>query len=273
MDLRLAVAAAIGCAVCNAVAAILQKTSSDKVAFIRRYDLGIFIRLLRQWPYAAGLFLDLLAGIGVLIAVNRLPLFAVQAIIACSVVLTALLERVFLHRQLRWQTYAAAVVVLVGLFGVALAAHTENTAVVSTPTRNMIAVLPLVLVAIGAMAMRVRHKAGAFILAGLSGCAFGGDSIAGRVIVYPHPVWYVAANPLFWAVIAYGVVGLVLFTAALQRTLATVVNGVMTSMQTIVPLVVGIAILGDTARGGLWFPLWAGCLLVTTGCVYIAYTG
>ncbi len=272
MDSRLAVAAAIGCAVCNAVAAILQKTSSDKAIFIRRYDLGIFIRLLKQWPYATGLLLDLLAGVGVLIAVNRLPLFIVQAIIACCVVLTALLERIFLHRRLRWRTYAAAVMVLLGLSGVALAAHTESTAVVSATTKNMIAALPLLLATVGAIAMRVQHKVGAFILAGLSGCAFGGDSIAGRIIVYPHPLWHVAANPLFWAVIAYGVVGLILFTAALQRTLATVVNGVMTSMQTIVPLIVGIVVLGDTARGGLWFPLWAGCLLVTTGCVYIAYT-
>jgi drug/metabolite transporter (DMT)-like permease len=272
MGIELAVGAAIGCAVCNAVAAILQKTSSDKAALIRGYDVGIFVQLVRQWPYAIGLVLDLGAGICTLIAVNKLPLFIVQAIIACCVVLTAFLERIFLHRILRLQTYVAALVVLAGLVCVATAAHGESTATVSAGVKYTLAVLPLLLAIIGAVVVRIRSRAGAFILAGLSGCAFGGDSIIGRIMVYPHPLWLVVENPLLWSLIAYGVIGMFFFTAALQRTLATIVNGLMTSTQTIVPLIVGVALLGDTARNGLWLPVWIGCLLVTAGCFYIAYT-
>lgn len=272
MSIEIAAGAAVGCAVCNSVAAILQKTSSDKAAAIRGYDVGIFMQLIRQWPYATGIILDLAAGVFTLIAVNRLPLFIVQAIIACCVVLTAFLERIFLHRVLRLQVYIAALVVLIGLMFVASAAHGESAATVSTTLKYTLASLPLLLAVIGAVVVRVERKAGAFILAALSGFAFGGDSILGRVIVYPHPIWLVVERPIFWSLIAYGVIGMFFFTAALQRTLATIVNGLMTSTQTVVPLIAGIVLLGDTARNGLWLPVWIGCLLVTGGCFYIAYT-
>ena len=272
MGIELAVGAAIGCAICNAVAAIMQKTSSDKAALIRGYNVGIFVQLFRQLPYAAGIVLDLAAGVFTLIAVNRLPLFIVQAIIACCVVLTAFLERIFLHRILRVQTYIAALVVLIGLIGVASAAHGEGTATVSPTLKYTFAALPLLLAIIGAVVVRTERRAGAIILAALSGCAFGGDSIIGRIMVYPHPIWLVIEKPLFWSLVAYGVIGMFFFTAALQRTLATIVNGLMTSTQTLVPLIIGVSLLGDTARNGLWLPVWIGCLLVTGGCFYIAYT-
>ncbi|HUB93148.1 MAG TPA: hypothetical protein VMB52_01450 [Verrucomicrobiae bacterium] len=272
MNTGLAVGAAIGCALCNAAAAILQKVSSDKVSAIRTYDTKILIRLLRQLPYASGLLLDLLAGILTLIAVNRLPLFAAQAIIASCVVVTAFLERVFLKHELRRSTYYAAGVVLAGLACVALAAHGERTATVSLALRCVLIAMPLVIAALGLGVLKFDHKLGAFLLAVLSGCAFGGVSIIGRVLTYPNPIWLTAKNPLLWSLIAYGALGMFFFTAALQRTLATVVNSVMTSAQTVVPLVVGILLLGDTARNGLWLPLWFGCLLVVAGCTYIAYT-
>ena len=272
MNTGLAVTAAIGCAICNAVAAILQKISSDKARTMRTYDVGVLVRLFRQVPYSLGIVLDLIGGVCTLLAVNRLPLFVVQAIIACCVVLTAFLERIFLKRKLHGRTYYASLIVLAGLVCIATAAHSEKTAVVGTDLRYTIAFLPLLLIAIGAVAIKAEHRASAFVLAALSGCAFGGVSIIGRILVYPHPLWLLAKDALPWSLVVYGALGIFFFTAALQRTLATVVNGVMTSAQTVVPLIIGVTLLGDTARHGLWLPLWLGCLLVTCGCAYIAYT-
>lgn len=272
MNTGVALGAAVACAVCNAGAAVLQKISSDKASAIRKYDLGIFVRLLRQMPYVLGILLDLFAGIFTLIAVHTLPLFVVQAIIASCVVLTAFLERVFLRHTLRMQTYYATAIVLVGLVCLAAASHSEKTAVVNSTLEHAIMLLPVGLLIVGAVAVRSERKLGTFVLAALSGCAFGGVSIVGRILVYPSPIWLVAKNPLLWSLIAYGALGVFFFTAALQRTLATIVNGVMTSAQTVIPLTIGIILLGDTARNGLWLPLWIGCALVTGGCVYIALT-
>jgi hypothetical protein len=218
------------------------------------------------------LLLDLFAGILTLVAVYRLPLFAAQSIIASCVVLTALSERIFMRRILHRQTYYAAGVVLVGLACLSMSSHSEATAVVSSLTRHTLLIAPVILAVIGATTVRSTHRRSAFWLSALSGCAFGGISIIGRILVYPTPLWLLVRNPLLWALLAYGILGMFFFTAALQRTFATVVNGVMTSTQTIVPLIVGILLLGDTARNGLWLPLWVGCGLVTAGSTYIAFT-
>lgn len=270
MNTELAVGAAIGCALCNAVAAILQKVSSEKVAAIQSYDVGIMLRLFRQLPYVAGICCDALAGLCTLAAVSRLPLFAVQAIIATAVVLTALFERLFLKRRLSRTIYAAAAIVLLGLGCLALAAHSEPTARASATVRDTILLAPIFLVIAGAAAIKLRDRQGAAILAVLSGAAFGSVSIIGRLLVYPHPFWLIGKNSLLWVLLVYGALGLFFFTAALQRSLATVVNGVMISAQTLIPLVVGIVFLGDTARNGLWALVWIGCVLVVSGCSYIA---
>lgn len=219
----------------------------------------------------ASIGLDSIAGICTLIAVARLPLFIVQAIIASCVVMVAFLERIFLKHKLSKRIYIAAVIVLVGLACLGLASHSEKTAVVSLLVRNVIVGAPLLIVPIGAAAIKFKGTISTVILSVLSGAAFGGVSIIGRLLVYPSPLWLVVKNPLMWALCFYGAFGLFLFTAALQRSLATVANSVMNSAQTIIPLFVGILFLGDTARNGLWSLVWLGCLLVIGGCTFIAH--
>jgi len=267
-----AVGAAIACAICNAVAAILQKVGSDKVTTIESYSPKILLRLAEQTPYVIGLILDVLAGVFTLVAVNRLPLFLVQALIASSVLLTALLEHVFLKRKLSVEIYAASLAGLVGLGLLAMASHPEATASVSVVIRYSVVGLPAVLATLGGLAVRSKSKYAAVSLATLSGTCFGFVSVVGRLLVYPSPIWLIAKNPLAWALIAYGALGMFFFTAALQRTHATITNGIMLSTQTIVPILLGIAVLGDTPRHGLWAILWLGCLLVVGSCIFIAST-
>src|SRR5581483_4707543 len=129
-------------------------------------------RLLRQLPYVIGVGLDLIAGAFILIAVSRLPLFIVQAIIASGVVLTAFLEQLFLKRKLSPTVYLAAAVVLIGLGSLAAASHGEPTTTVSNTVKDVIIGAPVLLLGIGAVAMKVRNKLTTGALAGLSGTAF-----------------------------------------------------------------------------------------------------
>src|SRR4029077_18273396 len=52
-------------------------------------DPGLIIRMLRQGPFLASIAIDLVGFIAQLIALRRLPLFAVQAIIAANLAVTA----------------------------------------------------------------------------------------------------------------------------------------------------------------------------------------
>jgi drug/metabolite transporter (DMT)-like permease len=72
--------------------------------------------------------------------------------------------------------------------------------------------------------------------------------------------------------LAYGLVGLLLFTIALQRSHASVVGASTTAAQSIVPIVVGIAFLGDSPRNGAWAVAVAGMVLTLAGTLAIAVT-
>jgi hypothetical protein len=273
MQTYLAMSAAVGCALCNGIAAVLQKISADKAVPIRKIHHAVAAtRLLKQLPYVGGIALDLLAGIFTLIAAHRLPLFLVQALIASSVLLTALLERIFMHRILHKNAYMAIGLVLLGLVCLAIASHPEHTARTSAALRDAILYMPFALLALGAILIRTKTTSGAALMAVISGIAFGSISIIGRMLVYPHPFWHVITNPLAGSLVVYAVMGMFFFTAALQRAQATSINGIVVAAETILPLLVGIGVLGDSARHGLWAFVYVGCSLVVAGCCYIAFT-
>jgi len=265
----LALFAALGCAICNGIAAILEKVSADTQERANAIRVGLLVRLLQQWPYVLGLALDGVAWILTLVAVQDLPLFVVQPIIAFSVVVTAIIERFVMHRQLGRLATIAILIILSGLCLLALTATPERAATVSPIVRGVIIGAPVVLAVLGGMFVKFRGTVATVVLAAISGVAFGGTAVAGRMLSFSHPYWHVLTQPLLWAIIAYGLVGILLFTIALQRNLATVVNAAMITCETTVPLVVGIACLGDRPRHGLWPLVISGVLLALIGTALI----
>src|SRR6266571_1594145 len=103
MTLWIPLSAAVGCAVCNGVAAVLQKQGADKETRAVSLHVGLLFRLLKKWPYVFGVILDGLAWALTLVAVHSLPLFVVQPVIALSVVVTAIVERTVFGRRLGWK--------------------------------------------------------------------------------------------------------------------------------------------------------------------------
>jgi drug/metabolite transporter (DMT)-like permease len=265
-----AVLAAIGCSICNGVAAVLQKISADRVETINRLHFAPILKLFKHSHFIIGIALDLLAGVFILVATHKLPLFLVQSIIATSVLVTALIERLFIGQRLPSRTYKAAGLVIVGLICLSIASHPENVETISRTFKIIIICAPVVMLAMGGLLIKVKTDISSPIMAGLSGIGFGAVSIIGRVLTYPNPIWEVVKNPLVWALVVYSGLALFFFTAALQRTLASNVNAIMVAAETIAPLLVGILLLGDTARHGLWELVAIGCVLVVLGCSYIA---
>ncbi len=77
-------------------------------------------------------------------------------------------------------------------------------------------------------------------------------------------------EPLAWALVGYGVLGLLLFSIALQRGSVTVTNAVLFAVETVVPTVIGVALLGDRARAGLWPLMVVGTIAAVAGAVFLA---
>jgi len=116
------------------------------------------------------------------------------------------------------------------------------------------------------------HHSATIALGVLDGVAFGGTAIAGRMLVVPHPFWQILLSPLLWSMAAYGLVGLLLFTIALQRSHASIVGAATTAAQSVVPIVIGIAFLGDSPRNGAWGLAASGMVLALAGTLAIAIT-
>lgn len=265
MVLWLALLAALGCAVCNGVAAILEKISADKKSRQTSIRVSFVVQLLRDWPYVVGLALDGLAWIFTLVAVHTLPLFVVQPIIAFSVVVTALIDRFVLKHALSARVRIALIVIFGGLALLAITATPEKAAHISAIAQWGIVITPIVLAIFASPFVKMQRHYATVIIAAISGIAFGGTAVVGRVLSVPRPYWLVIKDPLLWALLGYGLVGILLFTIALQRQKASIVNAAMIAFETLAPITIGILLLGDRPKHGLWWAVGTGVLLTFIG--------
>ena len=272
MLLKLALLAALGVAICNGIAAILEKISADKVARATTLRIGLLWRLLHDWPYLLGLGLDGLAWLLTLVAVHNLPLFVAQPIIALSIVVTVLIDRLLLHHRLTKRAIVALLCIVGGIGLLAMAATPETAQAVGAVVRWVIIGFPVVLAVAGTLLVKNNHRYASVALGALSGIGFGGTAITGRMLSFGQPYWHVLVNPLLWSLLAYGLVGLLLFTIALQRQLASTINAAMVAFETVVPILVGIILLGDTPKNGRWSLVLIGLILTGVGTVIMAAT-
>lgn len=267
-----AISAAFGCALCTGIGAVLQKVGVSKQLKVTTFDVRLLFRLARNMPYVLGVILSLVGWGLTLLAVHVLPLFVVQSVIASSIIVTAFIEHLIFQFPVSKREYVSIVVVLMGLVLLGLVAVPKTADSVSDLVRIPIIIGPLVIAVTATMLTQLKYRFTTVILAVLSGIAFGATAVIGRMLVYPHPFWRLITNPLTWSLAAYGLVGLLLFTIALQRALATKVNAVSIAAQTLFPALMGVLFFDDKARNGLWAIAGAGALLVVVGCVAIALT-
>jgi len=272
MPFGLALLAAFGCSLCIGVAAVLEKVSADREARVSSLQIGLVVRLLDDWPYLIGLALDGASFLLTVVAVQNLPLFVAEPVIALNVMITALLEHRLFQRRLRAVGWVAIVGILVGLTLLAVSGGPERAHPTAAAVRWVVILLPLGVAAAGAVVATSSRHGATVALGVLDGVAFGGTAVAGRMLVVPHQLWQILLSPLLWAMVAYGLVGLLLFTVALQRSHASIVGASTTAAQSIVPIVVGIAFLGDSPRDGAWAVAVAGMVLTLAGTLAVALT-
>src|ERR1700756_3093096 len=114
--------AAVVAALCYGVASVMQAVAVREASSRSRaqaseggVDPGLVPRMLSQWRFVVSVVIDLLGFVAQLVALRRLPLFAVQAMVAANLAVIAILATVIMGARLSLREWLAGAGVVGGV--------------------------------------------------------------------------------------------------------------------------------------------------------------
>jgi drug/metabolite transporter (DMT)-like permease len=275
--------AALVSAFCYGVASVMQaiavRSASRRSARIRdgdpaasRVDPGLLVRLLGQWRFVASLGIDLVGFVAQLVALRRLPLFAVQAVIASNVAVTAVFAAWLMRARLSGREWlaVAGVVVGVGLLGSSAGAEGATTVGPGFQIGLMVAVAGVAVA--GMAAARLSGWARTSALGATAGLGYAVLAVSARILPGFSPGQLVR-SPAAYTLAAAGIVSFLMYASALEGGSVTVATAAVVLAETVPPAVVGVVFLGDTTRHGLTGLAVAGFVLAVACAVALARFG
>ena len=236
--------AALIAAVFYGIASVMQSVAAHEASNRKPQDAdaggvdpGLLPRMLRQWRFVVSLCLDALGFVAQLIALQRMPLFAVQAIVAANLAVTAVVASMVIKVRLSWREWLAVtgVVAGVGLLGSSAGPEGASQAGVVFKLALIVAIAAL----------------------GLVGLA------AARLL----------RDPAAYAVAAAGIVSFMFYATALEGGSVTVATAAVVLAETLPPAIIGVTFLGDRTRPGLEPAALAGFLIAVASAVMLARFG
>ncbi|WP_069386117.1 hypothetical protein [Cellulosimicrobium cellulans] len=254
----LSVAAAVGAAVAYAVSTIMQA-----VATRRAHGLAAMAQPL----VVGGLVLDGAAWLLSLLALDHLPLFVVQAVVASSLVAVVVLARLVLGATLRRADLVAIAVVVLALVVLALSAGEQPATTPPAGFTTATVVAGVVLLAGVGLAYRRGHP---ILLALLGGLGYSVAAIAARGAHASGDLLDTVLQPLALAIVAAGAAGVLGYLRALEKGAVGSVAATVSVVEVLVPGAVGLVVLGDVVRDGWAVPAAAATVLAVAGCVALA---
>lgn len=261
---------AFAAALCYGAGSVLQAVGAARTRGGAALDPRLLGRLLTQGPYLAGVGLDGVGFAASVLALRSLPLFLVESAVASSIGVTAVLAARFLHVRLRRADQVALVVVALGLALLAASAQPAAGRALSVRGGYVLAGGVAVIVVAALASSRLSAGRAGALLAADAGLAFAGVGVAARSLQLPHPLAHLAADPVAWSLVCYGVLGMLLFSGSLQRGSVTTATAITFAVETVVPAAIGLALLGDRARAGFVPVAVAGFVLALAGCLALA---
>ena len=271
--------AALVAALFYGIASVMQSVAAHEASNRKPQDAdaggvdpGLLPRMLRQWRFVVSLCLDALGFVAQLIALQRLPLFAVQAIVAANLAVTAVVASLVIKVRLSWREWLAVtgVVAGVGLLGSSAGPEGASQAGVVFKLALIVAIAALGLV--GLAAARLRDPARTLALGLVAGFGYGVIGIAARVLNGFEPLTLLR-DPAAYAVAAAGIVSFVFYATALEGGSVTVATAAVVLAETLPPAVIGVVFLGDRTRPGLEPAAITGFLLAVASAVMLARFG
>jgi drug/metabolite transporter (DMT)-like permease len=248
---------------------VLQAVAARRERGGAGLDPRLLLRLLHHRVFAVAILLNLLGFVLHVAALRTLPLFLAQAVIASSVVVTAVVgARVFDVSPSRAE-WAAVGAVCVGIaLLTASASYGEKTSPDPALAAALLPVTALVAL-LGVVAARLPGPLGASVLGLVSGLGFAVVAVAGRVLPDLSPP-ALATQPAAYALVLAGPVAFLLYAVALQRAAVMTATSSLVLVQTVAPALVGVLVLGDQVRpGGVAFAV-CGLVLAVAGAATLA---
>jgi drug/metabolite transporter (DMT)-like permease len=250
--------AALLSAICYGVAAVMQaiavRTASRRPAADAGapapVDPGLVVRMLRQGPFLVSILIDLIGFVAQLVALRRLPLFAVQAIIAANLAVTAVCAAWFMKARLTAREWlaVAGVVIGVGLLGATAGAQGASTVGWGFQLGLIVGVAVVALC--GLAAARLPNPTRTPMLGAIAGLGYSVLAVSARILpgFTPHQL---IRSPATYTLAAAGIVSFMLYAAALDGGSVTTATAAVILFETMPPAVVGVLFLGDSTRHGL----------------------
>jgi drug/metabolite transporter (DMT)-like permease len=225
--------------------------------------------------FIVGMVLDVIGFAGSAVSARLVPLFLSQTIISANLIVTAVLGIFVLGIRLRARDWVAMIVVIGSLLVLGLASKEagggdSRTWAHWTVLGGSVAITLLGIVLVQRLGARAAIPAG--LIAGL---LFGALAIAIRVLdgVDPFRLGTLLSDPATWAIAVAGAAGFYLHTVALQLGSVNGATAALVVGETVVPGIVGIVWLGDSAHAGQGWLVGVGFVCAIAGAVAVAVLG
>jgi drug/metabolite transporter (DMT)-like permease len=235
-------------------------------------DPGLVVRMLRQGPFLASICIDLVGFVAQLVALRRLPLFAVQAIIASNLAVTAVFAAWLMKARLTGMEWlaVAGVVIGVGLLGTSSGA--EGAARVGSPFEIALIVAVAAVAVGGAAVARLPNPVRTPLLGAMAGLGYAILAVSARILP-GFTLHQLVRSPAAYTLAAAGIVSFMLYAAALDGGSVTTATAAVVLAETMPPAVVGVLFLGDATRHGLEAVAALGFVLAVVCAVALARFG
>jgi drug/metabolite transporter (DMT)-like permease len=273
--------AALLSAVCYGIASVLQaisvRTASRRsVAQVgeagQGVDAGLLVRMLRQGLFLGSMALDLLGFVAQIVALRRLPLFAVQAIIAANLAVTAVVAAWLMHARLAVREWLAVAGVVVGVGLLSLSAGAEGAARVGSPFELGLIVAVAGVGVAGFAVARLPNPYRTPALGAIAGLGYGVVAVAARILP-GFGVLQLVKSPASYTLAAAGILSFLLYATALEGGSVTTATAGVILAETAPPALIGVLFLGDTTRHGLTAVAAVGFVLAVVCALLLARFG
>jgi drug/metabolite transporter (DMT)-like permease len=270
--------AGVVAALCYGIASVMQAVAAREASKRNQADAtagvdpGLLPRMLRQWRFVASIVIDTVGFVAQLVALRRLPLFAVQAMVAANLAVIAVLASVLIGVALSWREWLAVTGVVAGVGLLGSSAGPEGATAAGTAFKLALIVATGGLVLLGLAAARLRDPARTLMLGTVAGLGYGIVGIAARVLNGFGPLTLLR-DPAAYAVVAAGIVSFVFYATALEAGSVTVATAAVVLTETLPPAIIGVIFLGDKTRPGLTPAAAVGFAVAVLSAVMLARFG
>ncbi len=273
--------AALLSAVCYGIASVLQAisvraASRRSVAQVgeagQGVDAGLLVRMLRQGLFLGSMALDLIGFVAQIVALRRLPLFAVQAIIAANLAVTAVVAAWLIHARLAVREWLAVAGVVVGVGLLSLSAGAEGAARVGSPFELGLIVAVAGVGVAGFAVARLPNPYRTPALGAIAGLGYGVVAVAARILP-GFGVLQLVKSPASYTLAAAGILSFLLYATALEGGSVTTATAAVILAETAPPALIGVLFLGDTTRHGLTAVAAVGFALAVLCALLLARFG